>query len=352
MQCPTKLLFIIRVLIILLIVGIVSFMAIFLGISYPKDCYGDMPKVYPKRILIVQHQTLSTYRDIAFSYVRNLPEEKYLITHYNADGDLNAMDKYLLKVVKEKRYDLILALGTLAANKIIYLEHKVPILVSGLSSPEYSGIMRNWNGTNSNYSGIEIRNQTYNGLKYVRKLLTFDSIGYLYIINEPSHEGTLLELQKLGNDLGFRVYAKGIYNRNENRVKLPNEYMAVKIKEAIDEISPFTKTWFINISKTWIDNYEVFNKEFIKHNILSIGDKSYLGLGLVIGIASDYLKRGELLAFYTSEILERGIDIGTLKMDMIPQFQIEYDLTAAQKIRFNPDIRFLLNVLSIQTNLE
>ena len=78
MQCPTKLLFIIRVLIILLIVGIVSFMAIFLGISYPKDCYGDMPKVYPKRILIVQHQTLSTYRDIAFK-IRFNPDIRFLL---------------------------------------------------------------------------------------------------------------------------------------------------------------------------------------------------------------------------------------------------------------------------------
>lgn len=345
---------ILRLVIYVLITFGFVYLAVFLGLTFPDKCNGEEPTntEFPKRILIVQHQTLGTYRDIAFGYIKNLPEEKYLITQFNAEGDLVSLDKFLLKTANEKKYNLILALGTLAANKILYLEKNVPILVSGLSSPEYSGIMKHWEGTKTNYSGVEIKNQTYNGLKYVRKLLTFDSIGYLYIINEPSHEGTLLELQKLGNDVGFKVFAKGIYNRDANRQKYPDSYMSVVIKEAMEEIMPYTKTWFMNISKTWIDNYKVFNDEFIKHNILSIGDKSYMGLGLVIGITSDYFKRGELLAFYTSEILEKGVDIGSLKMDMIPQFQIEYDMIAAQKIRFNPDVRFLLNVLSIQTNLE
>lgn len=355
MQCLNKR----KKLIMLVIKSIILFVTtiiLLLSVSYlgfVSNVKGQESHYVPlKKILIVQHQYLSVYRDIYLGYMRTLPPEKYVITLYNAENDLPALNTFALQIVNEQKYDLIVCLGTLSAKKIIHLEKKKPILISGLASPEYSGLMKYWEGTKLNYSGIEIKNQTYNGLKYIRDFLTFDSIGFIYIIDEPSHEGTLLELQKLGNDQGFKVFAAGVYNRDENQKKYPDDIMAGRINSALEKIVPYTKTFYVNLSKTWLDNFNVFKTSFEKNNILSIGDDVFIGSGLVIGVSSDNFSKGEKLANYTRKILEEKADPGTLKMDMIPTFNIKYDLEEAKIIKYNPDIRFLLNVLNVKTTLK
>lgn len=170
----------------------------------------------------------------------------------------------------------------------------------------------------------------------------------IYIKDEPSHIGSKEELLRFGAETGVKVYTEGIYNRDKNKLKYSNKQMSLIITNALLKFAPDVETSFINISKTFIDNYETFNNIFIKYQILSIGDKAYMGKGLVIGLTSDYFLRGKICADYTRKILEDGIPPQKLPMDMLPQFEIEYDINAARNIRaFNPSAEFLLNAFGI-----
>ena len=105
---------------------------------------------------------------------------------------------------------------------------------------------------------------------------------------------------------------------------------------------------YINLSKTFLDNYEIINKVCVENQVLTIGDDIYLGKGLVVGLSSDFFKRGEILAEYTQKILEEGVHPKDLPMGLPPEFTLKYDLNSAKKIKsFNPSAKFLLTVLGI-----
>lgn len=329
---------------------IIGFILIALFSLFFSAC--DVLAASQKKILIMQHQTLPVFRDIKFGYMNSLEPNKYSITQFNAQNDLNALDKYIDKITTQKQFDLIISIGSITTQRLLAKEKKVPVLISGLASPEYSGIIKNWSSSGSNFSGVEIKNQTYNGLSYLYNILPFTKIGMIYIIGEPSHEGTLKEIKALAEVKGFQVFSYGIINRSEKQIKFPDVVMKKVISDALAKVVPYVDTFYVNLSKTFIDNYDVFNDNFIKNKIMSIGDKSYLELGLCIGITSDYFKRGEELACYTNQILENNVNPKDLQMNMIPKFSIEYNLEAAKKIEYNPSARFLLNVMQVQTNLE
>lgn len=348
MKCQTKIT-IMRTLICILVATILVIISCFVGICFPNISHAYSES---KQILVIQHQKLITYDQIFTGFLASIDKQKYIITKYNAHGNLNALDIFTDSLINQTDYDLIISLGTLGTKNIIKKEKNTPILFSGLSSPEYSGLIDNWDQSSSNYSGAEIRNQTYNSLKYIHNLINFDSIGFVYLIGDPSHEGCLAEIKQIGHEAGFFVYASGIYNRDVHGKKLPNEIISKCIKNKVECITNKTNTFYVNLSRTFLDNFESFNNIFIKKNILSIGNNIYIEKGLVIGISSNVYEKGKILADYTEKILFKNIDIGSLRMDIIPKFEIEYNMKSAKKITFNPNIHFMLNVTNIQTELN
>lgn len=309
----------------------------------------------PKRILIIQHQTLGTYRDTVFGFINSLPDRYYQIIKFNADTDVNAMKYYVENVTKTKDYDLIFAVGTLTAAEVLKYETVKPVLISALASPQYSGILeeRDWKSRKGrNFSGSDVKNQILNGIKHVHSYVPFKSIGIVYIIGEPSHEGAVHELNMAGKDLGFRVVSSGIKNRDVNNVKFSPQVMKTILVSAILEVIQHTDVFFVNISRTYIDNFSTINELFIKSKILSIGDSSYIGMGLCIGISSDYFQRGEMCANHAVKILEHGADPGDLPMQLDVPFKIDIDIDVAKSIGFNPSANLLINATGIKTKME
>jgi len=308
-----------------------------------------------KRILIIQHQSLGTYRDTVFGFINSLPENRYEISKFNADSDLNIMKAYVEDVTKAKNYDLILAIGTLTAVEVLKYERVKPVLISALASPQYSGILeeRDWiSRKGRNFAGSDIKNQTLNGIKHVYSNSPFRSIGIVYIVGEPSHEGALHELNTAGKELDFQVFSSGIKNRDESGVKFPAEKMKSILVSAVSEVITHTDVFFVNISRTYIDNFPIVYDLFVKNKVLSIGDSSYIGMGLVIGITSDYFQRGEMCAKQAVKILEHNVDPGTLSMQLDIPFKIDIDLDAAKAVEFNPSAKLLLNATGIKTKME
>lgn len=309
----------------------------------------------PKRIMIIQHQSLGTYRDTVFGFINSLPENRYLISKFNADNDINAMKSHVEKIVQTKDYDLILAVGTLTAIEVLKYERVKPVLISALASPQYSGMLeeRDWvYRKGRNFAGADIKNQILNGIKHVYRSFPFRSIGIVYIIGEPSHEGAMHELSVAGKELGFKVFSSGIKNRDAKGIKFPAEKMKIILIEAVSDVVSHTDVFFVNVSRTYIDNFPTIYELFIKNKVLSIGDSSYIGMGLVIGITSDYFQRGEMCAEQAVKILEHGVDPGTLPMQLNTPFKIDIDLDAAKAVEFNPSAKLLLNATGIKTKME
>jgi len=276
------------------------------------------------KVVSIQHQDLMTYERISNAYFHNLPN-KYSHYLFNAEGDINRLERYIERIKKDKSVDLILALGTISGKIAISKIKNKPIIISGIAAPGYSGLVKDWKRSGSNYVVIECKDTTYKTLSIFHNAFPFKKLGLIYLSKAPSHIGTHMEALSFCVDKSVNLISSGFENRDRNKKLLEKEAIESNIKKALSEVVPYVDVLYLNTSNTLLRNIDLIVKMANKYNVLTIGSEIYEDLGLSVSITSNYSLRGIAAAKYTVQVLERNADISTFPMDIIKDFIIRYN---------------------------
>lgn len=297
-----------------------------------------------KRILTVRHQTFSSYELSLKGFVNGMrqmdPEGAITLEEYNGQGDLDALDSFLLALKARRDVDLVYSIGTIATKRVLKQIKDIPVVFTDLGAPETSGVVKDWKSSGSNYTGVETRNYVSIGINLLHELIAFDSIGMIYLKGSPSHEGAIKKVTELSRDIGFEFVSKGFVLRDENKKKYPREVIRKNIVEALSHVAPKVDVFYVQISATFEKNFDLFFDAFKKYSVPSAGEPIYIRKGLVIGIGRHKEKFGSQCAEYAVKILE-GADPATLPMDIGKEFSFALNIEAATIVGYNPSIDIL-----------
>ena len=297
------------------------------------------------KILIIQHQDFTTHIRSLKGFKNGIIEAGYKdkidIIEYSAKGDLKALDMYIKKIKKNSNdIDLIFSIGTQATKRVIKNIKNIPIVFTDLGTPEFSGIVTDWKTSNANYTGVETRNHFTIGINLLHELVGFESLGMIYLKGSPSHEGTIKQVKETAKISGFDFIYKGFPLRDNQGKKYPLEIIRKNIKEALDYVVPKVDVFYVQLSKTFNVNFDLFFENFKANGTTSTGDPVYIKKGLVMGIGRNKEQFGKQCAEYVVKILN-GTNPASLPMDMGKSFSISLNTEAATIVGYNPSIDIL-----------
>ena len=331
----------------------IFFLTIFIVFSINLTCLFAQEGKY--KILAIQHQTFGPYTSSFNGFKIGIMESDYSdrieIEKYNANTDLKALDNYLEKLKIRKDVHLVFSIGTQATKRVVKQTKHIPVVFTDLGAPGYSGIISDWKTSKSNYTGVETRNYIPLGINLLHELISFKKLGLIYLKDAPSHEGAVKQITTLSKEAGFEFIQKSFTYRDKNGKKLSNKILRKGIAEALGHVVPKVDVFYVQVSKTFDINFDLFLESFKKFNIPSAGDPLYIKKGLVMGIGRDKGQFGKQCAAYAVNIL-KGTDPASLPMDVGKKFSISLNIKAASIVGYNPSIDILSAADEIYKDLD
>lgn len=307
------------------------------------------------RIMTVTHQTFLPFEQSLKGFVTGMKQselgDRTSLEYYNAESDLKALDAFIETLKGNKDIDLIFTVGTQSTQRVVKEIKDIPIVFTDLGAPETSGVVNDWKGSGTNYTGVETRNYVAIGINLLHELINFKSIGMIYLKGSPSHEGAVEKVTELSKEAGFEFVTDGFALRDENNKRFPTEVIRENIKTALTNVAPKVDVFYVQISNTFDKNFDLFFDTFKKYSLPSAGEPVYIRKGLVIGIGRNKEKFGRQCAEYAVRILN-GADPGTLPMDVGKEFSFSLNIEAATIVGYNPSIDILGAADNIYREME
>ncbi len=325
----------------------------------------DVPAAPEKnyRIIAVQHQSMLPYDQIYKGFTEGLEKLGYLskttMERYNAEEDLDALDVKVAELKKNsEKYDLILALGTQSTKRLIDQIKNTPIVFTGLGDPEHSGVIpvdasgkADWKSSGANYTGIETPAYIAMGIRMMSHLIDFKKLGMVYLEGSPSHEGAIKQVGELSKNMGFEFFYEGFPLRDASGNRFSDDQVRKKLDAALGKVLPNTDVFFVQVSKTFEENFDILLEHFLENKILSSGDPLYIKKGIIMGIGKDFVEFGRQSAEHAVKIFE-GTAPSMLPMDMGYKITIEINLKAASLVGYNPSVDVMGAADEIYQELE
>ena len=307
------------------------------------------------KILVIQHQDFAPYTLSLKGFKQGIKSSKLSdqisFEKYNAKNDLKALDRYIIRLQKRNDVDLIFSIGTQSTKRLVKSIKHIPLIFTDLGAPEYSGVISDWKSSKANYTGVETENYVSLGINLLHELIAFKKIGMIYLSGAPSHEGSIKQITQMSQETKFEFINKSIVYRNKQGKKIPNKIIRKEIKDALGYVVPKVDVFYVQISKTFDTNFDLFLDVFKKYNIPSAGDPVYIKKGLIMGIGRDKIQFGKQCAEYAIKIFN-GADPASLPMDVGKKFEILLNIKAASIVGYNPSIDILSAADEIYEEIE
>ncbi len=309
----------------------------------------------PKKILAIQNQTFAPYERSFQGFKKGLEDgdypEKIEVERFNAQNNLKVLKMKILEVKERKEFDLIFTLGTRATQAALAEIDEIPIVFTDLAAPEYSGIIKDWKSSGSNFTGVETPKFLSKGINMLHQLTSFKKVGMFYLKGSPSHEGAVMQMKLVSKNLGTEFIYDGFSLKNRNDENIPEKEVRQLISEKLDKLLPHVDVFFVQPSKTFVDHFDLFLSGFKKYGVLSAGDPIYIKRGIVLGLDRNKFLFGKQCAEYALKIF-RGTPPAQLPMDVGRHFSISFNLKAAAVVGFTPPLNLLGAVDAIHQDFK
>jgi len=306
-------------------------------------------------VLAIQHQTFEPYSLSYQGFVEGIEKlgykDKIKLEHFNAKGDLKALDQKIEALSKSKDVDLIFSIGTQTTKRVKQHIKNIPFVFTDLADPVYAGILSDWKSSGANYTGVETPGYITLQIRMIHELAKFNSLGMIYLAGSPSHDAGVKQLKKLTKEMGLKFVYEGFSLRDKNMKKYPYEHIAQRIQESLDKVLPQVEVLFIQISATFEKHFPLFRKALLKYQKLSVGEPIYIKRGIIMGIGRDKRVFGGQCAEYAVKILE-GANPSDLPMDIGVKFTIVVNLQAAVDVGYDPPVDLLGAADEVYQELE
>lgn len=213
------------------------------------------------------------------------------IEYQNAQGDIPNTISISQKFIKDD-VDLILAIGTPAAQSTKQLKSEIPVLFTAVTDPVESGLVESFENVSGNMTGTSDMANVEDQLKLFHQLdPNIKNIGILYNLNETNSTIQLKEVKNLAPKYSLNIVDVGINNINEVQQSL--EYMISKV-DAV----------YILSDNMIASSAGLVAKKLIDNNLISISaEESQVKSGMLLTNGLSYYELGRQTGQMAKDIL-------------------------------------------------
>lgn len=309
-----------------------SYWIVFILISLAGPAYGDQKMRFG---VLFWHESPNDM--VALEGIEEALKEKGLpfeLQVRQANEDKEKI-KGFLKEFRDKKSDLIFAMGTQAALLAKEVEKEIPIVFTAVTNPVVSGVVDSWDGSKNNLAG----NSNWIGPDTVMKVFLMATPGLkrLGIIRSKTKgQVSLAELEVM------EAYLK---NPASPKVKIVEQ-----IAENVENIQPAVEK-LINskVQAIWIPiDYPIYTNlekilQVTKPRCLPLVSSSLKGAraGAVAGVLTDYKMLGKQAVVIAIKILEDKIPPRDIPILTMQSYQVVVNLSAAKACKYELPLSLL-----------
>jgi len=217
--------------------------------------------------------------------------EKIKIEYQNAQGDIPTTQTIASNFVSSKK-DLILAIATPAAQAAYNSTKDIPILITAVTDPVKSGLVKSMDKPDSNVTGTSDATPIDKQFELIKKLVpNVKSIGVLYNTSEANSEIQVGIAKAEASKMNIQLIATGVTSSND-------------IPQALDSILSKIDVLYIPTDNLIASSISLVNQKCLEKKIPVIGsEKGHVDSGALATEGIDYYKLGFQTGIIASEIL-------------------------------------------------
>lgn len=231
--------------------------------------------------------------------------ENVKIEYQNAQGDIPTAQTISNNFVSNKK-DLILAIATPAAQAAYNSTKDIPILVTAVTDPVKSGIVKSINKPESNVTGTSDALPMDKQFELIKKLVpNCKKIGVLYNTSEANSEFQIKAAKEQAEKLNFQLVTVGVTSSND-------------LSQALNSLLSNIDVLYTPTDNLIASSMSMISSKCIEKKIPVIGaEKAHVDGGALATEGIDYYKLGFQTGVMAAEILEgkkpQDMPIQTLK---------------------------------------
>lgn len=231
--------------------------------------------------------------------------ENVKIEYQNAQGDIPTAQTISNNFVSNKK-DLILAIATPAAQAAYNSTKDIPILVTAVTDPVKSGLVKSINKPESNVTGTSDALPMDKQFELIKKLVpNCKKIGVLYNTSEANSEFQIKAAKEQAEKLNFQLVTVGVTSSND-------------LSQALNSLLSNIDVLYTPTDNLIASSMSMISSKCIEKKIPVIGaEKAHVDGGALATEGIDYYKLGFQTGVMAAEILEgkkpQDMPIQTLK---------------------------------------
>lgn len=232
-------------------------------------------------------------------------KENIKIEYQNAQGDIPTAQTISNNFVSNKK-DLILAIATPAAQAAYNSTKDIPILITAVTDPVKSGLVKSMNKPESNVTGTSDALPMEKQFELIKKLVpNCKKIGILYNTSEANSEFQIKAAKEQAEKLNFQLVTVGVTSSND-------------LSQALNSLLSNIDVLYTPTDNLIASSMSMISSKCIEKKIPVIGaEKAHVEGGALATEGIDYYKLGFQTGIMAADILNgkrpQDMPIQTLK---------------------------------------
>lgn len=124
---------------------------------------------------------------------------------YDADQNPDVLDS-IIAAVKKKTWDIIYVFGTTATRAVLSEITTVPVVFNVVTRPVKIGIIKSWESSGSNATGVSSKVPVLNQLKALKKVIDYKHLAMVFNPMEPNSVIQRDIVEKLSQEMNFQLH--------------------------------------------------------------------------------------------------------------------------------------------------
>ncbi len=301
-----------------------------------------------KKIFIVMLYPKETLVETAFKEYFKIMNRNVVFVEETINADKKNIP-HVLERIKAEKPDLIYIYGTLPTlgiagtfNAIDPLVHitDIPIVFAGLAEPVASKVVKAWGASGRNITGLGLSVPIDTQLSVV-DLYMIPNLNKIALIYNPAESQSLLVLNKMkeiGKTKGFQIIDAPIDLKDGIPQESSIPDVVKKVKEANANLVYFPSDAFI------VKNIVALCKCLQEHKLPSFAYNEFMVQKpdtVLFGVFCSLYTLGQKTAVKADDVLFKGVNIGTIPVEMAGPFSVIYREDTLKNVRVIPSLDFI-----------
>lgn len=274
---------------------------------------------------IVEHPALDSIRK---GVVEELAREGFVdgknikIDYQSAQGSTATAAQIARKFVGDKA-DIIIPITTPSAQPVVAATRSIPIVFSGVTDPVAAKLVKSWEPSGTNVTGISDHKAIAPQVKLIQTLVPdLKAVGYVYSAGEVNSAIVLEELKQEAQKQGFTVVPVAVQR-------------SADIGTAARSLNGKVQAIYISEDNAVVSAYEALHKAALEAKIPVVAaDRDTVQRGAVAAYAVNQYDIGVATGKVAARVL-KGEKAGTIPTQEVSKLELSINTKTAKELGIN-----------------